>query len=197
MLRAIINSSVKTDTTKRRMTHMDATYKKYENLLRKLAWKYNKTTGKEYDELFSEATVGYTLAIQSFDPSKGVPLINWIARCATFRMNNYLRSQKNVEVTFFDEFMEESIPAPDTFSARENMEELFQKMSKEAREVCEIILTSPIEFGSLSGKVARGELQRLLRSKGWKHNQIWDAYKELKALFQGGEYGHNPALQGF
>lgn len=41
------------------------------NLVRKMAWSFNKTTGIPFEELLSEATIGYLEAVQSHDPTRG------------------------------------------------------------------------------------------------------------------------------
>ena len=88
-------------------------YLEYRNFLRKLAWSYNKTTGMPYEELFSEATIGYTIAMNTYEPEKKVPIINWIALCIKSRLNNFLRENRNnIPTTFLDEEMAENIPAP-------------------------------------------------------------------------------------
>lgn len=160
-----------------------ATYKKYQNFLRKLAWSYNKSSGVDFEELFSEATVGYTVAINTYNEDKKVPLINWIALCVKSKLNNYLYHQKKVPCTFFDEEIEDMIPAPDTIDPQEDWDSRINKIGPAARQICDIILASQDEYGSMPGRAVRGKLRQVLREKGWTHKKIWDAYDELKAIF--------------
>ena len=143
----------------------NTTYKKYQNFLRKLAWSYNKTSGVNYEELFSEATVGYVIAMNTYNEEKGVPLINWIALCVKSKLNNCLYYQKKVPYTFFDEDAEDVIAAPDVVTAKEEWEDKLSKMSLEAKAVCEIILQNQTEYGSMNGRKARGIIRQVLREK--------------------------------
>lgn len=174
-----------------------ATYKKYQNFLRKLAWSYNKTSGVDFEELFSEATVGYTIALNTYKADKNVPLINWIALCVKSKLNNYLYHQKKVPCTFFDEEMEETIPSPESVDAREEWEEKMDRMSPSAKIVYDMIIEAQEEYGSMSGRVVRGKLRHILREKGWTHERIWNTINELKALMQEDCREYNPIVQGF
>lgn len=171
-----------------------ATYKKYQNFLRKLAWSYNKTSGVDFEELFSEATVGYTVALNTYKADKNVPLINWIALCVKSKLNNYLYHHKKVPCTFFDEDMEDAIEAPDAFIAKEDWEDKLSKMSPEARSICDMIIQCQAEYGSMNGRKARGKIRQVLRENNWTHKKIWSTFAELKNLFQGGYSEYNPTI---
>lgn len=171
-----------------------AMYKKYRNFLRKLAWSYNKTSGIEFEELFSEATVGYVIAMNTYNKDKGVPLISWIALCVKSKLNNRLYYQKKVPCTFFDEDTEDAIKAPDTITAKEEWEDKLSKMSPEAKSVCEIILQNQTEYGSMNGRKARGQIRKVLREQNWTHEKIWATIAELKRIFQEGSIGYNSTI---
>ncbi len=160
-------------------------YLEYRNFLRKLAWSYNKTTGMPYEELFSEATVGYTIAMNTYNPDKKVPIINWIALCIKSRLNNFLREGKNnITTTFIDDDMAESIPAPDEFEARDSLEEIMDTLPADAREICQMIIDGSDVYGSMNGRKVRGIIRNELREKGWAHNRIWKAFDEIKAALK-------------
>ena len=162
----------------------NSTFKKYQNFLRKLAWSYNKTTGLPYEDLFSEATIGYMNAINSYDKKKKVPIINWIGVCVNSRLNNFLRYHRNdVPTTFINEEMEESIPAPDDIEASETISHIMECLGEDAREICSMIFNDT-KYGDMNGRKARGAIRRKLRKSGWTHAKIWNAFNELKAVLK-------------
>ena len=168
----------------RRMTATNQ-YLEYRNFLRKLAWSYNKTTGMPYEELFSEATVGYTIAMNTYSPEKKVPIINWIALCIKSRLNNFLRENRNnIPTTFLDEEMAENIPAPDEYEAKESLEQIMEILSADAREICQMIIDGSDVYGSMNGRKVRGKIRKELRRKEWAHNRIWKAFDEIKAVLK-------------
>lgn len=177
------------------MSDENGTFVQYRNFIRKLAWSYNKTTGIEYEELFSEASIGYVLAMKSYKAEKKVPLINWIGLCVKSRLNNYLKQNEKVPCTFLDEDTEDNIEAADTIAAKENLEDLISRMSPEAKYVCNMILTTPAEYSDdTNGRKVRGKMRIVLREQGWTHERIWGTINELKSLFQEGSYEHNPTI---
>jgi len=63
------------------------------NLIRKVAWSFAKSTGQEFDELFSEATLSYMEALQSYNPEKA-KLSTWAVKIMTNHLITFCAKQE-------------------------------------------------------------------------------------------------------
>lgn len=75
------------------------------NLLRKIAWSYNSTTGIEYDELFSEACLAYCQNIKKYDHTKGA-VSTFLYRSVSNSLNWF--AKKYQRFIYFSDIVDES-----------------------------------------------------------------------------------------
>ncbi len=143
------------------------------NLIRKIAWSYARTTGLEFEELFSVAAIGYTEALNSFDPSKSC-FSTWAWINMSHQLNDFLLKQPT------DDLIDKKEPSSpeQEFSFKESI----QSLSQEAQQVCKMIFESPAEYISHAPKLSRGKIKDELREKGWSWSQIWRSFKEIKSI---------------
>ena len=148
------------------------------NLVRKIAWSFHRTTGIEFDDLFSEACIAYLQAEEQF-------IANGKGKKTTFlyqAMRNHLSwkygTNKSVQEIQPDDFFEPSYPRTplDDVEFKDQIEHL----PKEARTICSMILSSPDEYTELAINEVRGVLRQQLREKGWTWSQIWKGFREVK-----------------
>lgn len=62
--------------------------------------------------------------------------------------------------------------------------ETIENLSDEARQIVNILLTSPTEILKIMGtepaKAVRGAIYKHLWAKGWKWRKIWDSFREIR-----------------
>ncbi len=151
------------------------------NLVRKVAWSFHKTTGVEWEELFSEACLAFVLSLRSYNPKKG-KLSTHIQTCVTNQLINFTKQYHNIIPS--SDLLDE-----DTFYCQENVTitpffETLSSLSEEAQYVCNMILSSPEEFLEESKKLARRHIIDKLRKKGWSWPKIWRCFREIKATLK-------------
>lgn len=62
---------------------------------KQVSWKFAKGNYQLYEEYFSEALVGATKALNTFDESKGFTFITYCGRCVTNEIQMFLRKKKS------------------------------------------------------------------------------------------------------
>ena len=66
------------------------------NLIRDLAWSYQKSTGIEWEELFGEACLGYAKALASYDSDNGTKITTWATFIMERHLNTYLKQKRGL-----------------------------------------------------------------------------------------------------
>lgn len=167
-------------------------FEDYKNMLYKLAWSFNKTTGLPFEDLISSAFLAYSHSLKTYDQDKG-RFSTYLYHTARTRLIDHCNS-----AYYWREDMSRHQPqAPDLFEAqlKLNPEELnyqdpesaiifkdsLEHLSAEAQEICKMIFESPQEFLVLNKpKLSRGRVKDTLREMGWSWNQIWAGFREIK-----------------
>ena len=176
------------------MNASQETYQKYEKCIAKLVWKYAAKSRFHFDELLSEANMGFLHAVDTFNKNKA----SFHTHCyitINGRLNNYIK-QKDY-LNSFDENITLSVE-----STRPNPEQnatfndLVESMSKEAREVVETLLETPKEMLELVKQMSasrqghmhvyRSNVTRYFKDLGWKRKKILKAYSEIRSTFNMG-----------
>ncbi|HSH52440.1 MAG TPA: sigma factor [Bacteroidales bacterium] len=153
------------------------------NLIRKVAWSFVKTTGLEFDELFSEASLAYVQAEAKYNPDK--------SQFSTFiyqSMKNHLCSYCKKEYQENHAEMPEEYEPVSHYASTENtvfFKESISNLSEEGRIICNMIFESPEEYLSLNKpKIAKGYLKNKLREIGWTWEKIWNGFSEVKKVLR-------------
>jgi hypothetical protein len=142
------------------------------NLIRRISWSFHYTTGKDYEELFSEASAAYCEALNDFDDSKGVKFTTY----ATTRMKNALSTYiKKMQVCLYEELPEPAYKQTAFF-------ELYDQFSTDAKEVIDRVLRYPHDYLEQPPKMARGQLVRELRQEGYTQTRAWNILREIKEI---------------
>ena len=68
------------------------THKKHLHLIQKMVWSFHKTTGLDWEELYSEATLQFLEAIQTYNPEKG-KLSTWVTTRIRTRLITFCKKQ--------------------------------------------------------------------------------------------------------
>lgn len=149
------------------------------NLIRKIAWSFSRTTGLEWEELFGEAELALVYAIRSYNPEK-CKLSTWIYKRVTSHLTTTIKKEKRHKNNV--ELHEEYGYGENTEESQLNMISIFDTLSPEATEVCQMILENPLEFLESSSKLSRGHVYRKLRKVGWPWEKIWSTFNEIREV---------------
>jgi DNA-directed RNA polymerase specialized sigma subunit len=73
--------------------------KEHLNLIRKIAWSFYSSTGIEWQELFSEASLQYCEALKSYDPEKG-RITTHLWNCIKSGLINFVKKENKYRSYF-------------------------------------------------------------------------------------------------
>ena len=127
------------------------------------------------DDLTQEAALAYWEALKSYDPNKG-KLSTYMWWVMVSRLKNY-RGKEN---KYTDAITLSENPVIDKPISRPSF---FDSLTKEARDIAEVILSSPADFDLLEPKKARLKVINKLRGMRWSAEKIDQGIKELKLVF--------------
>jgi len=147
------------------------------NLIRKVAWSFAKSTGKEFDELFSEAALAYVEALQSYDPEKA-KLSTWAVKIMTNHLITFCAKEKTY--INFPGFFEDNIPGQDDIEGRYLFREWLQDLPQDLQLICKTIFKAPEEILEAYPKASRGKLIKKLRRMEWSWPRIWNGIRNMK-----------------
>ena len=176
------------------------------NLIRKIAWQFAKKTNLEYDELFSEAALAYSEALNSFDPSREIKFITYAMWCMKNHLvnvckypNYYCDPRNGKKVTKFDvivnTFDECQIGLEPTADPEPiNIWEMIEEWPEDCREVAEMVLTWPEKYMAATPNYRRkyvGQKRRLNRVRkdlknklGWERERIEQTIQGIQSELQ-------------
>ena len=143
----------------------------------KIAWSFHRTTGIEWEELYSEAVIAYLEAISIFDPAKG-KLTTLTYEQIRNRLCTFCRKQNALESR-----LAKGEPIPQTHSqdhASVFRTAVFHEMmdgSDSTKKIFELIMKNPHKYMKWGG---RGEIKKQLRKLGWTWREIWAGISEMK-----------------
>jgi len=144
------------------------------NLIRTIAWSFHKTTGYDWDDLFQEASLAYYQAIETYDPDKG-KLSTYIWKV----MKNHLQ----YFVTYQNKWNDKTISIEDVdIDKPVSRYSLFDSLTREAKDIVDVVLSAPAEFDSLIPAKARKRVINKLRGKHWNMVKIAQGMDELKSV---------------
>lgn len=156
------------------------------NLIRSMAWSFNHTTGIEYEDLFSEASLAYYEGIGSYDENvSNLPLSAYLTIIMRNRLITYAaQEQKHRSKTIsLDE-----IKCASSYELRvqEDYKNLF---TEKQSQIISMILNESENYMDLAPKFARGLLVKKLREQGLAYNKIWTEIRKMKFIVNQMEYG--------
>lgn len=167
-------------------------FEDYKNMLCKLAWSFNRTTGLPFEDLLSSAYLAFSHSLKTYDPDKG-RFSTYLYHTTRTRLVDHC----NAAYYWKDNEKYHQPQAPDLLEAqlKLNPEHLnfqdpesatifkdsLENLSAETQEICKMIFESPQEFLVLNApKLSRGRVKDALREMGWTWAQIWKSFREIK-----------------
>jgi len=143
------------------------------NFIRKIALSYHATTGIDFEELFSEASLAYCEALRKYDPTKGkVTTYTWY--CIHSHLNTFLSDQKKMQYAPLETYKE----VPETRAS------LFDNLSRDALAIANVVLSCSKKYAPMAAEDAKERIVRVLRHKGWSMQRIQQAMADMQMACQ-------------
>jgi len=144
------------------------------NLIHKIAWSFHKSTGMDVDDLIQEASLIYLEAIKTYDPSKG-KLSTYIWKVTKNHLQYF--------VTYQNKWNDKTISIEEVdIDKPVSRYSLFDSLTREAKDIVDVVLSAPAEFDSLIPAKARKRVINKLRGKHWNMVKIAQGMDELKSV---------------
>lgn len=153
------------------------------NIIRKLAWSFHRTTGINFEDLYSEACLGYCEGLARFDPHKTIT-----------KLETYVyHSIRSILITFTKKLQEEKYQLMDVeHPGSTPMYEFFGSFRVKDQDVnfiFDLALSLEDQIHDLTPRAIRGTIVRRLKSEGWGNPRIWKAMKTAKVTLSETEIG--------
>ncbi len=154
------------------------------NTIRKIVWSYSRSTGLEFDDLYSEACLAYLEAAAAYNPERGKKS-TFIWTVVQNHIRIMLKKRKRevpVDVEVIETLLEgrEELDPEKIVCSEECWKELLGSFSPEAQTICKLVTSTECEFDAEKPREARGKIAKELRRRGWSHGKIWAAFREIK-----------------
>ena len=160
-------------------------YQDYSKLIKKIAGKFARKTGMEFEEVEAEANVIFVECLNAFDPNKGkfstlLTVSIWSRYINILKKKNSLKYH-NIQVEYLDT-MHGVSPELDYL-----FKNTLASLSTEAKEIIDIVFNTPAELlntvtlskPNLNLSISR--IKKYLVNKNWKSKQIFKTINEIKA----------------
>jgi hypothetical protein len=164
------------------------------NLVRKIAWEFHLSTGLDWEDLFSEASVAYVEAIRAHDPTRSsVTTFIWWSVCS--HLKNYLKKENKYRdfTVFYDTYFDDSaegISEDRLLSSLVNHidraideSDFFDSLSQEATDVARVVLKNIDTLIVQSPEDAKQSIAHLMTEGGSSWRQVWKGIRDLKTAF--------------
>jgi len=145
----------------------------YIKMIYKIAWSFHRTTGIEFEELVSEATLLAVEANRKFDPENGASRSTFLYASVKNGLIGFTKNNvrhENVDDVFIKQ-------APESVDFMMELSDL----SEAGKGIVAEVLQNKGKFEK-NNKI--GFVEEHMRSIGWKYQDIWDGIKEIKQVLQ-------------
>lgn len=149
------------------------------DLIKKFAWTFHKTTGIEWNELFSEALLAYCEAINSYDNEKKTKESSWVFVCVQNKLKTFSRLiLRSRNIPFINDWHTRSLATPNY--------EFFHtplSFSKDVSLVILMVKKDPNRYNrvGLTDKAGVGNIRKDLRDKKkWTYLRVDKAMRDLR-----------------
>lgn len=144
------------------------------NLINKMAWSFHYTTGIDFEELKSEATLAYLEAKEKYQDAKNTKDTTFAWTYMRNRLINFCRNEQKVQyVGDYTTFINLKSSEITSF-------ELLDSLPTSCKQIADMVLTSKIDYVGMPAKQARGLIVEQLREIGWSWPKIWKSMEQMK-----------------
>ena len=149
------------------------------NLIKKLAWSFSYSTGKDYEELYGEALMAYIDAEKKYDPTKSTISLNSFAwGIMRNRLIDYCTKKDEV---IYEHQMPHECMIPEPAYNPTALFELIDSLSPTSKVIADMVLNNKDEFIGYSVKECRNKIREMLRQSGWSWSMVWDGIRNIKS----------------
>ena len=151
------------------------------NLIHKITWSFHHTTGIDYRELFSEASLGYCEAMKSYNADKGSSFSTYAWKVINHQLIDFIRKEKNKPIPL----SKASDPIYGTYiTVQPEIEgEFWKSLPPLCQELANVILSHIEEVpDDIAPTLARGKIVTILREQNWPWSKIWNSFREMKTV---------------
>jgi len=147
-------------------------------IAQKLAWRFQKTTGYQFDELYSEALLAYAEALNNFDTKKKTKFSTFAYICINSALINFVKKEK-----FPGQKVDSAVLEKHSSWDRPYWI-LKEQFTKDAQEVAEMLTGNPYKYLGTPPKMIKGLIREELREKGWTYDRIYAATRNIKEVLK-------------
>ena len=147
-------------------------------IAQKLAWKFQKTTGFEFNELYSEALLAYAEALHKFDTEKNTKFSTFAYVCIKSALINFVKKECIPGQRIDSTVLERQATWDSPYWI------LKEQFTKDAQDVAKMLISHPYRYLGNPPKMIRGLIREELREKGWTYDRIYAATKNIKEVLK-------------
>ncbi len=158
-------------------------YRKHRGVITSKAYSFSCTTNMSCKELIGEGNFIFMESLLKWNPERGS--FNTFFHTKLTNAFKDLNNRKNI-ISFLPPKALEELNARSNITPFDRLafKDTIENMTKEAKEVVQIVLEGPIRVGLELQKITKGvvktEIRKKLRKKGWKWNAIEKTFNEIK-----------------
>jgi len=149
-------------------------------LIRKIVWSFHRTTGLDFDELFSEACYHYCRACDQWNKEKHPTMTSYVFPIINSGLMDFIQEEQEWRAGK-GELTSEGASTP--------VYEYWSDLSGDILEIVKAIQDKDDEIAELPPKMTRGVIRDHLRDQGWTWPRIWEAIRNTKKTLNETEIG--------
>lgn len=151
-------------------------------ILYKLANSFAKTTGIEFSELFSEASLAYAEALNTYKENSKASKTTYMYKVVYNALVDYCRREKlqKRKIVFTDLRLEmmDCVDLIDWINTP--LLEKIKNFPEEQKFIINLVLEFQVELCQVPPKMAHGKISDKLHENGWPWSKVWANLRGLK-----------------
>lgn len=150
------------------------------NLIRKIAWSYHKTTGIDWDELFSEALYHYMIMLHNYEIKENATkgkLSTYLWAAISNNLKTFIKQYRDIHSPL-DSIEDTNVAEWYT----DNSDPFWQELTEEAQGIANLILKYSEHFVCLTSDQIEQRVVNILSRRGWSLEKIHAGLYNLKAV---------------
>lgn len=147
-------------------------------LMQKIAWSFHNTTGIQFEELLSEAIIGYYEALQTYSKEHDTKISTHAWVYMRNRLINFCKQEeKHTNLSLDCEIVQDALSYLPRYVFNN---ESPLKLSEEKAFLISLVLDNFDTLDVMPPKKARGFIVQELRKHEWSWPKIWREIKDIK-----------------
>ncbi len=154
-------------------------YADYENLIRKLAWKFSNNQ-QDFEEFFAEGNLEYVKALITYDSEKSC-FSTYLYKCLNNRFCKIIE-KRNVEMKYSTVRTKLTKDPSIDFEHKINFKKTMKSISKEAQKIIRLIFETPgdiVDTVIYEKEITKYAIRKTLRGQGWPIRKIEKCFAEI------------------